>query len=53
MYHVLAMIAAGFGNYGMAIGAGQKRDIRSKYMTMIPESALYGEDGANRFNLTP
>ena len=47
MYHVSAMIGAGIGNFGMAIGASARRDLGLKYMTMIPEIALYAEDGAN------
>ena len=47
MYHVSAMIAAGIGNYGMALAASPRRDIGLEYMSLIPEVALYAEDGAN------
>jgi hypothetical protein len=47
MFHVLGMIAAGIGNFGMAIGASPRRDIGLKYATLIPEISLYAEDGAN------
>lgn len=47
MFHVSAMIAAGVGNYGVAMGASPRRDIALKYATLIPEIALYAEDGAN------
>ena len=47
MFHVSAMISAAIGNYGIAIGASARRDIGLNYMTMIPEVALYAEDGAN------
>ena len=47
MFHVLAMISAGIGNYGVAIGASIRREIGLEYMKMIPEVALYAEDGAN------
>ncbi|MCM3569390.1 DUF3231 family protein [Neobacillus mesonae] len=47
MYHVSAMIAAGIGNFGMAIAASQRRDIGAVYASQIPEITLYAEDGAN------
>ena len=47
MYNVSAMIAAGIGNYGMALAASPRRDLGLKYMSLIPEVALYAEDGAN------
>ena len=47
MYTVSAMIAAGIGNYGMAMAASPRRDIGLKYMSLIPEVSLYAEDGAN------
>src|SRR5207237_1004371 len=47
MYTVLAMVAAGIGNYGMALAGSPRRDLGLKYMTLIPEVALYAEDGAN------
>jgi hypothetical protein len=47
MYNVSAMIAAGIGNFGMALAASPRRDLGLKYMSLIPEVALYAEDGAN------
>ena len=47
MFHVTAMIAAGIGNYGMAMAASPRRDLGFKYASLIPEIALYAEDGAN------
>nr|WP_281064446.1 DUF3231 family protein [Cytobacillus eiseniae] len=47
MFHVSAMIAAGIGNYGMAMAVSPRRDIGLKYASLIPEIALYAEDGAN------
>ncbi|WP_449538210.1 DUF3231 family protein [Ferdinandcohnia sp. Marseille-Q9671] len=47
MFHVSAMVAAGVGNYGVAMGASPRRDIGMKYASLIPEIALYAEDGAN------
>ena len=47
MYHVAAMIAAGIGNFGMALAVSPRRDIGLKYASLIPEIALYAEDGAN------
>jgi hypothetical protein len=47
MFHVAAMIAAGVGNYGMAMAASPRRDIGLKYASLIPEISLYSEDGAN------
>ncbi|MDR4946960.1 DUF3231 family protein [Neobacillus cucumis] len=47
MFHTAAMIAAGIGNYGMAMAASPRRDLASRYATLIPEIALYAEDGAN------
>jgi hypothetical protein len=47
MFHVSAMIAAGVGNYGMAMAASPRKDIGVKYASLIPEISLYAEDGAN------
>jgi hypothetical protein len=47
MFHISAMIAAGIGNYGMAIAASPRRDIALKYASLVPEISLYAEDGAN------
>ncbi len=47
MYHILSMVAVGIGYYGIAIGASQRRDLGLKYASLIPEIALYAEDGAN------
>lgn len=47
MFHVTGMIAAGIGNYGMALAASPRRDIGVKYASLIPEISLYAEDGAN------
>lgn len=47
MFHVTAMIAAGIGNFGMALAASPRRDLGMNYASLIPEIALYAEDGAN------
>ncbi|WP_099364878.1 DUF3231 family protein [Fredinandcohnia onubensis] len=47
MFHVSAMIAAGIGNFGMAVAASPRRDVGLKYASLIPEISLYAEDGAN------
>lgn len=47
MFHVSAMIAAGIGNYGAAMAASPRRDLGMRYASLIPEIALYAEDGAN------
>lgn len=47
MFHVSAMIAAGIGNFGMAIAASPRRDLGMRYASLLPEIALYAEDGAN------
>jgi hypothetical protein len=47
MFHISAMIAAGIGNYGAAMSASPRKDIAAKYASLIPEVALYAEDGAN------
>ncbi|OLS38535.1 DUF3231 family protein [Bacillus sp. MRMR6] len=47
MFHISAMIAAGVGNYGMAMAASPRRDIALKYASLVPEISLYAEDGAN------
>lgn len=47
MFHITAMIAAGVGNYGMAMAASPRRDIGLKYASLLPEISLYAEDGAN------
>ncbi|WP_102345096.1 DUF3231 family protein [Bacillus sp. Marseille-P3661] len=47
MFHISAMIAAGIGNFGMALAASPRRDLGLKYASLIPEISLYAEDGAN------
>ncbi|PAK41860.1 DUF3231 family protein, partial [Priestia megaterium] len=47
MFHVTAMIAAGIGNYGTAMAASPRKDIGTRYASLIPEISLYAEDGAN------
>lgn len=47
LFHISAMIAAGIGNYGAAMAASPRKDIGLKYASLIPEIALYAEDGAN------
>jgi hypothetical protein len=47
MFHVSGMIAAGIGNYGTSMSGSPRRDLGLKYATLIPEVALYAEDGAN------
>lgn len=47
LFHISAMIAAGMGNYGAAMAASPRKDIGMKYASLIPEIALYAEDGAN------
>jgi hypothetical protein len=46
MFNVSAMIAAGIGNYGLAMAASPRRDIGVKYAFLIPEISLYAEAGA-------
>ncbi|WP_257208682.1 DUF3231 family protein [Bacillus sp. AFS031507] len=46
MFNVSSMIAAGIGNYGMAIAASPRRDIALKYAALLPEITLYAEAGA-------
>ena len=46
MFNVSTMIAAGIGNYGMAMAASPRRDIGLKYAALIPEITLYAEAGA-------
>jgi hypothetical protein len=47
MFHVSAMSAAGIGNYGASISGSPRRDLGLRYASLIPEIALYAEDGAN------
>lgn len=47
MFHVSAMIAAGIGNYGASMSGSPRRDLGLRYASLIPEIALYAEDGAN------
>ena len=47
MFVTSAMIAAGIGNYGMAMAASPRKDLATKYASLIPEIALYAEDGVN------
>jgi hypothetical protein len=47
MFHVSSMIAAGMGNYGASMSGSPRRDLAVQYASLIPEIALYAEDGAN------
>jgi hypothetical protein len=47
MFHVSGMIAAGIGNYGASMSGSPRRDLGLRYASLIPEIALYAEDGAN------
>jgi hypothetical protein len=47
LFHVLGMIAAGVGNYGMAMAASPRKDLAAQYASLIPEISFYAEDGAN------
>ncbi|AZU64515.1 DUF3231 family protein [Neobacillus mesonae] len=47
MFHVSAMIAAGIGNFGVSMAASIRRDLATRYATLIPEIARYAEDAAN------
>jgi len=47
MFMTSAMIAAGIGNYGMAIAGSPRKDLALRYASLIPEIILYAEDGAN------
>ncbi|MEH7094380.1 DUF3231 family protein [Neobacillus vireti] len=47
MFMTSAMIAAGVGNYGMAMSTSPRKDLAFRYASLIPEIALYAEDGAN------
>lgn len=46
MFHISAMIAAGIGNYGVAMAASPRRDLALKYASLIPEISMYAEEGA-------
>ncbi|TWE08232.1 uncharacterized protein DUF3231 [Neobacillus bataviensis] len=47
MFLTSAMIAAGVGNHGMGMAASPRKDLGFQYASLIPEIALYAEDGAN------
>lgn len=47
MFHTGAMIAAGLGNYAASAAVSQRSDIGIMYARLMPEIALYGEDGMN------
>ncbi|MEH7417456.1 DUF3231 family protein [Neobacillus drentensis] len=47
MFITSAMIAAGIGNYGISMAASPRKDLSFRYASLIPEIALYAEDGAN------
>ncbi|MEH7444211.1 DUF3231 family protein [Bacillus sp. JJ1122] len=47
MFHVASMNAAGLGNYGTSMAGSPRRDLALLYASLIPEVALYAEDGAN------
>ena len=46
MFHVTALITAGVGNYGIAMGSSPRRDLGLTFARLQAEVALYGEDGA-------
>lgn len=46
MFHVTSLIAAGIGNYGVAMGSSPRRDLGVTFARLQAEIALYGEDGA-------
>lgn len=47
MFHIASMNAAGIGNYGTSMAGSPRRDLGLLYASLIPEVALYAEDGAN------
>jgi hypothetical protein len=47
MFHIASMNAAGIGNYGTSMAGSPRRDLGILYASLIPEVALYAEDGAN------
>jgi hypothetical protein len=47
MFHVASMNAAGIGNYGTSMAGSPRKDLGLLYASLIPEVALYAEDGAN------
>jgi hypothetical protein len=46
MFHVTALITAGVGNYGIAMGSCPRRDLGVTFTRLQAEVAFYGEDGA-------
>jgi len=46
MYHISAMTAAGIGNYGTSMAGSQRKDLAVRYASLIPEVALFAEEGA-------
>jgi len=46
MFHVSAMIAAGIGNYGLAMAASPRHDIGLQYASLVPEISAYANNGA-------
>lgn len=46
MFNVTGMIAAGIGNFGLAMGGSQRKDVGLKYASLMPEMLLYAGDGA-------
>ncbi len=46
LFHVTAMTAAGFGNYGMSASGSPRKDIALKYIQLSADVAEYAEDGA-------
>ncbi|MGJ9381844.1 DUF3231 family protein [Salipaludibacillus sp. CF4.18] len=47
LFHVISMIAAGIGNYGVAMAGSPRKDIGLKYGRLLMEISFYAEDGAN------
>ncbi|TXC91055.1 DUF3231 family protein [Metabacillus litoralis] len=47
LFHVSALTSIGIGNMGGSLGLSLRRDLATKYLSMIKDIGLYAEDSAN------
>lgn len=50
MHMVAALISAGIGNYGVALGTNFRNDLIANYARLSAEIMKYGEDGIDILN---
>jgi Protein of unknown function (DUF3231) len=47
LFHIVTLISTASGYYGAAFSLSQRRDLATKYVTLIAEITKYAEDGIN------